>query len=41
MKNNADLDFAISNEELMALRNIETIKDYSNAGMFPVYRSGL
>jgi diketogulonate reductase-like aldo/keto reductase len=37
MRNNADVDFVISNEDMKTLKNIERIKDYGNASMFPVY----
>ena len=37
MKNNADNDFAISAEDMEVLKNIEQIKDYGEASMFPVY----
>lgn len=37
MKNNADVDFTISDEDLELLKNIETIKDYGDASIFPVY----
>ena len=37
MKNNADLDFVISEEDMEILRNIEKIRDYGKAGMMPVY----
>ena len=37
MKNNADVDFAISEEDMEFLLNIAQIKDYGNASMFPVY----
>ena len=37
MKNNADLDFPISSEDLDFLKNIERIKDYGEASLFPVY----
>ncbi|WP_421879106.1 aldo/keto reductase [Marinoscillum sp.] len=38
MHNNADLDFEISNEDLETLKNMEQIKDYGEASMFPVYQ---
>lgn len=38
MKNNADVDFAISAEDMDTLKNMEQIKDYGEASMFPVYR---
>ncbi|MFV0592457.1 MAG: aldo/keto reductase [Draconibacterium sp.] len=37
MKNNAEVDFVISNEDMEFLRNMEQIKDYGAASMFPVY----
>ena len=37
MKNNAEIDFAISAEDMEILKNVEQIKDYGEAGIFPVY----
>ncbi|MCI1498716.1 MAG: aldo/keto reductase [Olsenella sp.] len=37
MKSNADVDFEISSEDMEALKHIEKIKDYGDAGIFPVY----
>jgi diketogulonate reductase-like aldo/keto reductase len=37
MKNNADVDFVISDEDMEILKNMEQIKDYGNASMFPVF----
>jgi len=37
MKNNADLDFVISEDDMEALLNMEQIKDYGEASVFPVY----
>jgi len=37
MKNNADVDFTISDEDMDFLKNVEKIKDYGNASMMPVY----
>ena len=37
MKNNADVDFVISDEDMELLKNMEKIKDYGDASMFPVY----
>lgn len=37
MKNNADVDFVISEADMELLKNMEQIKDYGNASMFPVY----
>lgn len=38
MQNNADIDFEISNEDMAALEGMETIKDYGEASVFPVYQ---
>ena len=38
MKNNSDVDFVISNEDIALLKNMEQIKDYGEASMFPVFR---
>lgn len=38
MENNAALDFTISDEDMEALKNMEQIKDYGEASMFPVYQ---
>jgi len=38
MANNADLDFEISAEDLVSLRNMEKIEDYGEASVFPVYQ---
>ncbi len=38
MKNNADVDFEISNEDMTALKGMEKIKDYGDASKFPVYQ---
>lgn len=38
MKNNADLDFEISKEDMNTLHNLEQIKDYGEASKFPVYQ---
>lgn len=40
MKNNADLEFVISDEDMALLRSMEKIKDYGDASNFPVYREG-
>jgi diketogulonate reductase-like aldo/keto reductase len=40
MKNNADVDFIISEEDMDFLKNVDQIKDYGNASMFPVYGGG-
>lgn len=37
MKNNANLDFTISNEDMEFLKNMEQIKDYGQVSIFPVY----
>ena len=37
MENNADVDFEISQEDMNLLKNMEQIKDYGEASMFPVY----
>ncbi len=37
MKNNAEVDFVISEEDMETLKNLEQIKDYGDASMFPVY----
>lgn len=37
MKNNADVDFSITEEDLETLKNLEQIRDYGEASMFPVY----
>lgn len=41
MKNNADLDFSISAEDLETLRNIKKIENYGDASFFPVYGGNL
>ncbi|MBS1644659.1 MAG: aldo/keto reductase [Bacteroidetes bacterium] len=37
MKNNADVDFKISAQDMDELKNIEPIKDYGESGKFPVF----
>jgi len=37
MKNNADVDFEISDADMETLKNAEPIKDYGDASVFPVY----
>jgi diketogulonate reductase-like aldo/keto reductase len=37
MKENADVDFAISEADMELLKNVEAIEDYGEASMFPVY----
>ena len=41
MKNNADVDFVISEEDMEFLKNMEKIKDYGESSMFPVYGGSL
>lgn len=38
MKDNADVDFVISEEDMEVLKNMERIKDYGEASVFPVYQ---
>lgn len=38
MKDNADVDFVISDEDMALLANMEQIKDYGEASVFPVYQ---
>jgi diketogulonate reductase-like aldo/keto reductase len=38
MKDNADVDFVISEEDMELLKNMERIKDYGEARVFPVYQ---
>jgi diketogulonate reductase-like aldo/keto reductase len=38
MKTNADVDFVISEEDMERLANLERIKDYGAASVFPVYK---
>jgi len=38
MKDNADVDFVISKEDLELLKNMKRIKDYGEARVFPVYQ---
>ena len=40
MKNNADVDFVISDEDMEFLKNIEQIKDYGDASIFAVFGGG-
>lgn len=40
MKNNAEVDFEISAEDMEKLKNVEPIKDYGDASVFPVYARG-
>jgi diketogulonate reductase-like aldo/keto reductase len=37
MKNNADVDFVITEEDMEFLKNVDRIRDYGSAGMMPVY----
>jgi diketogulonate reductase-like aldo/keto reductase len=37
MKDNADVDFAISEEDMEFLKRVPQIKDYGSAGMMPVF----
>ena len=37
MKNNAEVNFAISAEDMEFLKNVEQIENYGEASMFPVY----
>ncbi|WP_172330684.1 aldo/keto reductase [Mangrovicoccus sp. HB161399] len=38
MKSNAEVDFEISDADMEALKAIETIRDYGDASVFPVYQ---
>jgi len=38
MKDNADVDFVISEKDMERLKNMERIKDYGEASVFPVYQ---
>ncbi|WP_127903665.1 aldo/keto reductase [Solirhodobacter olei] len=37
MRSNAEVDFEISDADMETLRNVEPIKDYGDASVFPVY----
>lgn len=37
MRSNAAVDFSISDEDMDVLQHVEEIRDYGEAGMFPVY----
>lgn len=37
MRSNADIDFVISNEDMLQLKQMEHIKDYGESSFFPVY----
>ena len=39
MKNNADVEFVISEEDMQTLNNMKKIEDYGDASKFPVYRA--
>lgn len=39
MKSNAALEFVISDADMQSLDNLEQIKDYGDASVFPVYRT--
>lgn len=41
MKNNAEVDFSISKEDMDALKHMEQIKDYGDASVFPVFGRSL
>lgn len=41
MKNNAEVDFEISQEDMDKLKGMEKIKDYGDASVFPVYGGSL
>ena len=38
MKDNADVDFVVSEEDMELLKSMGRIKDYGEASVFPVYR---
>ncbi len=38
MENNADVDFAISDEDMETLKNMAPIEDYGEASVFPVFQ---
>ena len=40
MKENADVDFVISDEDMERLRNVEEIEDYGEASVMPVFGGG-
>lgn len=40
LKNNADVDFEITAEDMEYLDNLEQISDYGDSSMFPVYTKG-
>jgi hypothetical protein len=37
MKNNAELDFVISEEDMEYLKKVDHIKDYGEASIMPVF----
>ncbi|GIN57343.1 hypothetical protein J8TS2_16620 [Lederbergia ruris] len=37
MRNNAELDFVISDEDMETLKNVEHIQDYGEHSFFPVF----
>lgn len=37
MRNNAELDFVISDEDMETLKNVERIRDYGEHSFFPVF----
>jgi diketogulonate reductase-like aldo/keto reductase len=37
MKENADVDFVISDEDMDRLRNVDPIEDYGEASVMPVF----
>lgn len=39
MRANADVDFEISEQDMEVLKNLEQIKDYGEASMFPIYNT--
>lgn len=41
MRNNAAVDFVITDKDMASLENLEKIKDYGQTSMFPVYRGTL
>jgi len=41
MKENAGVDFVISDEDMEFLKNMEQIEDYGSASRFPVYAGKL
>ena len=37
MKDNGDVDFEISAEDMETLKNVDRIEDYGESGSFPVF----